>query len=196
LGKNAITPLSADALSVPLILAFCVIVGARLCFEIPLNLQANWIFKFWIDPAIGETRSTARRLLLVLSLSWIAPLTFTVSFYFWGLFVAILHTLVLISCAIVVIEIAILRLRKIPFTCGSPPFQSHSPLIVVAYLFAAIILTSYVPEFELEVADFRWAAPLLFLPALLILVGLRYYRNNMLPMDKDLIFEERQNDWN
>jgi hypothetical protein len=196
LGKNAITPLSADALSVPLILAFCVIVGARFCFEIPLNLQANWIFKFWIDPAIGETRSTARRLLLVLSLSWIAPLTVAVSLYFWGLFVATLHTLVLISCSIIVIEISILRLRKIPFTCSYPPFQSHSPLIVVAYLFAAIILTSYVPEFELEVANSRWAAPLVFLPALLILAGLRYYRKNMLPMDKDLIFEERQNDWN
>lgn len=196
LGKDAVTPLSADALSVPLIFAFCIIVGARFCFEIPLNLQANWIFKFWIDPSRAEARSTARRLLLVLSLAWLAPLTFAVSFYFWGLFVAILHTLVLISCSIVVIEVSILRLRKIPFTCSYPPFQSHSPLIVVAYLFAAIILTSYVPEFELEVVDSRWAAPLLFLPAIVILGGIHYYRKNMLPMDKELIFEERQNDWN
>ncbi len=60
----------------------------------------------------------------------------------------------------------------------------------------SIILTSYVPEFELGVADSRWAAPLLFLPAILILVGLHYYRKNMLPMDQELIFEERQNDWN
>lgn len=195
LGKNAVTPLSADALSVPLILAFCVIVGLRFCFEIPLNLQANWIFKLWIDPTIEETRSTARRLFLALTLSWIAPLTFVSSYYLWGLFVAILHTLVLISCSVLVIEISILRLRKIPFTCTYPPFQSHSPLIVVAYLFGAIILVSYIPEFEMQVADVRWAAPLLFLPALLILLGLRYYRNNMLPMDKDLIFEEPQNDW-
>jgi hypothetical protein len=195
LEKNAVTPLSAEALSVPLILAFCVVVGIRFCFEIPLNLQANWVFRFWIDPAISETRSTARRLLLVFTLSWIAPLTFLSSFYFWGLFVAILHTLVLISCSVLVIEISILRLRKIPFTCSYPPFQSHSPLIVVAYLFAAIILTSYVPELEMQVADFRCATPLLFLPAILILAGLHYYRKNMLAMDKDLTFEEPQNDW-
>ncbi len=195
-GKSAITPLSTDLLSVALILAFCVIVGIRFCFEIPLNLQANWVFRVWVDPANVETRSTARRLLLVLSLSWIAPLTFLSSFYFWGLFMAILHTLVLVICSMLVIEISILRLRKIPLTCSYPPFQSHSPLIVVAYLFGAIILTSYIPEFEMQVADFPWAAPLLFLPAALILAGLRYYRKNMLPMDKELIFEEAQNDWN
>ncbi len=69
-------------------------------------------------------------------------------------------------------------------------------MIVVAYLFGAIILTSYVPDFEIGVANVRWAASLLFLPAVLILVGLYNYRKSMLPMDKELIFEERQNDWN
>ncbi len=196
LDRMAITPLSADLLSVPLILAFCVIAGIRFCFEIPSNLPANWIFRLWIDPSSAETRSTARKLLLVLSMPWIVPLAFLSSFYFWGPFVATLHTLVLICCSVLVVEISILRLRKIPFTCTYPPFRSHSPLIVVAYLFGAIILTSYVPDFEIGVADVRWAAPLLFVPAVLILVGLYNYRKSMLPMDKELIFEERQNDWN
>ena len=190
------SPLSADVLSVPLILAFCVIVGIRFCFEIPLNLQANWIFRFYIDPRTAETRSTARRLLLALSLSWIAPLTFLCSFYLWGLFIALVHTLVVVSCSVLVIEISMLHFRKMPFSCGYPPFQSHSPLIVVAYLFEAIILSSYVPEYEMQIVDVRWATPVLFLPAILILVGIYHYRKNMLPIDKALIFEERQNDWN
>jgi len=181
-------------LSVPLILAFCVIVGIRFCFEIPLNLQANWIFRFYIDPRSAETRSTVRRLLLALSLSWIAPLTLLCSFYLWGLFIALVHTLVVVSSSVLVTEISMLHFRKIPFTCSYPPFQSHSPLIVVAYLFGAIILSSYVPEYEMQIVDVRWATPVLFLPAVLILVGLYYYRKNMLLIDKELIFEERQND--
>ncbi len=189
------SPLSADALSIPLILAFCVIVGMRFCFEIPLNLQANWIFRFWIDPAVVETRSTARRLLLALSLSWLAPLTFFSTLYLWGLFIAVLHTSVLIVCSILIVEIAILRLRKIPFTCSYPPFQSHSPLIVLAYFFAAIILATYIPEYETQVAATPAATPLLFVPFALILLGLHHYRKNMLPMDKELIFEEPQNNW-
>ncbi len=193
--QTNVSPLSADALSIPMILAFCVIVGMRFCFEIPLNLQANWIFRFWIDPAVVETRSTARRLLLVFSLSWLAPLTFFSTLYLWGLFIAVLHTSVLIACSILIVEIAILRLRKIPFTCSYPPFQSHSPLIVLAYFFAAIILATYLPEYEMQVAATPAATPLLFVPFALILLGLYHYRKNLLPMDKELIFEEPQNNW-
>jgi hypothetical protein len=193
--QGEITPLSADLLSIPLILAFCVIVGTRFCFEIPLNLQANWIFRFWIDPAVAETRSTARRLLLVFSLSWLAPLTFFSTLDLWGLFIAILHTSVLIACSILIIEIALLRLRKIPFTCSYPAFQSHSPLIVLGYFFAAIILATYIPEYEARVVAIPAATPLLFVPLALILLGLFHYRKNLLPMDKELIFEEPQNHW-
>ena len=193
--QTNVSPLSANALSIPLILAFCVIVGTRFCFEIPLNLQANWIFRFYLNPAIVETRSTARRLLLVFSLSWLAPLTFFLALYLWGLFIAILHTIVLIACSILIIESSILRLRKIPFTCTHPPFQSHSPLVVVAYLFGAIILTTYVPEYEARLAATPAATPLLFIPFALILLGLYRYRNSLLPMDKELIFEEPQNNW-
>jgi hypothetical protein len=178
-----------------LILAFCVIVGTRFCFEIPLNLQANWIFRFYLNPAIVETRSTARRLLLVFSLSWLAPLTFFSALYLWGLFIAVLHTIVLIACSILIIESSILRLRKIPFTCTCPPFQSHSPLVVVAYLIGAIILTTYAPEYEARLAATPAATPLLFIPFALILLGRYRYRNSLLPMDKELVFEEPQNNW-
>jgi hypothetical protein len=194
--QSVVTPLSAAVLSIPLILAFCVIVGARFCFEIPLNLQANWIFRFWIDPAVVETRSTSRRLLLVFSLSWLAPLTFFSALYLWGLFIATLHALVLIACSIVLVEIAILRLRKIPFACSYPPFQSHSALIVLGYFFAAIILTTYIPEYEMQLAETPAATPLLFVPFALILFALYQYRKNLLPMDKELIFEEPKNGWN
>ena len=39
------TTVLGTPLSIPLILAFSIIVGARFCFEIPLTLQANWIFQ-------------------------------------------------------------------------------------------------------------------------------------------------------
>jgi hypothetical protein len=98
-------------------------------------------------------------------------------------------------CSSLIVEIAILRLRKIPFTCSYPPFQSHSPLIVLAYFFAAIILATYLPQYEMQVAATPAATPLLFVPFTLILLGLYHYRKNMLPMDKELIFEEPQNNW-
>src|ERR1019366_10824777 len=42
--------LSPDALSIPFILSFLIIVGLRIVFEIPAELRSNWIFQLMIDP--------------------------------------------------------------------------------------------------------------------------------------------------
>src|SRR5258706_6837211 len=41
----------AQFLFVFFILAYCIIVGIRFAFEIPADLRANWIFRYWLDPA-------------------------------------------------------------------------------------------------------------------------------------------------
>jgi hypothetical protein len=43
-------------------------------------------------------------------------------------------------------------------------------------MFGAIILAGYVSEYEIRVAEVRWATPLLFMPAALIFIGLFHYR--------------------
>src|SRR2546430_3115511 len=37
---------------------------------------------------------------------------------------------------------------KVPFTCQYPPFQSHSPLIVVGYLFGFFIFQTWLPRLD------------------------------------------------
>jgi hypothetical protein len=84
----------------------------------------------------------------------------------------------------------LLRFRKIPFTCSYPPFQSHSALIFVAYLFSFLIFTSYLPELELWSLADSWRTAL-FIPLVgIILLSAHLYRKQMLEMDKHLIFEE------
>jgi hypothetical protein len=55
---------SAEFLSVPFVLGYCVIVGIRFAFEIPANLRANWIFRYWLDPDQQDARAISRRILL------------------------------------------------------------------------------------------------------------------------------------
>src|SRR5207244_2735745 len=40
---------SGDGLSIPLVLAFFIIVGLRVVFEIPVELRSNWIFRLMLD---------------------------------------------------------------------------------------------------------------------------------------------------
>ncbi|HKW32355.1 MAG TPA: hypothetical protein VJN92_05095 [Candidatus Acidoferrum sp.] len=181
---------SAEFLSVAFILAYCTIAGIRLAFEIPADLPANWIFQFWLDRERHEARPIARRVLLFVSLSWLAPACFLATLVLWGWTTALLHTTILILCTVVLVEVLLLKFRKIPFTCPYPSFKSHSGLIGVAYLFGYVFFTYYLPQLEewslSGPGRIIWFAPLL----LTVLGGIHFYRKQMLDMDKELVFED------
>ncbi len=181
---------SEDLLSIPFILSFCIVVGIRLAFEIPADLRANWVFALWIDTNTLQTRSIARKILLTFSLVPLVPICFVTSFFFWDFGTALLHIAIFAACSIAFVELLLLRFRKIPFTCSYPPFQSHSALVFVAYLFGFLIFTSYIPELEAWSLADPWRV-CFFLPLIAIpLAGVHFYRKQMLDMDKQLIFEE------
>ena len=181
---------SLEFLSVPFILSYCLIVGIRLAFEIPADLPANWIFQFWLDRERHEARPIARRVLLFFSLSWLVPACFLVTLAFWGWPTALLHTAILILCIVVLVEVLLLKFRKIPFTCAHPSFKSHSGLIGVAYLFGYVFFSYYLPQMEnWSLSDpwrIVWFAPLLAM----VLGAVHLYRKQMLDMDKELVFED------
>lgn len=187
-GQNTVPPV--EFLSIPFILGYSVLVGIRFAFEIPLDLRANWIFQLWLDPDRHDARSVARRVLREFSLYWMGPLVLLCSLAFWGWMTALLHTAIWSACMLVLVEILLIRFRKMPFTCPYPPFQSHSPLIAVGYLFGFYIFESWLPELDqwsvLSPINAVWIIPLLGS----VLAGLSWYRNQMLDMDKRLTFEE------
>ena len=181
---------SADLLSIPFILAFCIIVGIRLAFELPASLRSNWVFALWIDPNTLQTRPIARKILLTFSLTPLVPLCFLFAYFPWGLPTALMHTVIFAACTVAFVEVLLLRFRKIPFTCSYPSFQSHSALVFAAYLFGFLFFTTYLPELELWTLSDPWRS-ILFLPLLAIpLAAVHFYRKQMLDMDKHLIFEE------
>ena len=182
--------LSVEFLSVPFILSYCLVMGMRLAFEIPADLQANWVFRFWLDRERHEARPIARRVLLLISMSWLAPACFLVTLAFCGLTAALLHTVILILCTVALVEVLLLKFRKIPFACPYPAFKSHSGLIGVAYLFGYGVFTSYLPQIEGWSLSDPWRL-VFFVPLLAMVLGsVQLYRKQMLDMDKELIFED------
>ena len=101
-------------------------IGIRFAFEMPVDLRANWIFRISLEHRWTEARRVSRRVLLVFSLSWLAPACFLLTLLFWGWVAALLHTAVFILCTIALVELSLFKFRKIPFTCAYPPFKSHS----------------------------------------------------------------------
>ena len=186
----AAQPPTVELLSIPFILSYCLLVGIRLAFEVPSDLSANWIFKLWIEPGGEQPRSVARKVLLTFSLGWIAPLCFLYSTLLWGWLTALLQTTILIGCSAVFVEVLLVRFRKIPFTCSYPAFQSHSTLVLVAYLMGFVVFAIYIPQVVQWSLVTRWGAAGFIPVVLLSLGGLRKFRKQMLDMDKRLVFEE------
>jgi hypothetical protein len=116
--------------------------------------------------------------------------TFFATLNFFGWSDALLHTGIVAASSAVLVEVLLVRFRKIPFTCSYPRFESHSGVILVAYRFGFFVFTGYLPELE------HWS---LINPVRTIcfvflfgtvLGAARAYRRQMLEIDKQLIFEE------
>jgi hypothetical protein len=140
--------LSPDALSIPFILSFLIVVGLRVVFEIPAELRSNWIFQLMTDPDRQESEGLARRVILILVLPWLLLLAFPIYAYLEGWLVAGLHTLLVATWTVLLTNIVLIRFRKIPFTCTLPLFKQHSFVTLLACGFGFLLYAVSTPEYE------------------------------------------------
>jgi hypothetical protein len=179
-----------EFLAVPYVLAYCAVIGIRFAFELPANLKANWVFRYWLDRNEHEGRAIAKRVLLVFSLSWIAPGTFIVTVYFWGVKIAILHTIAVILSTAALVEALLAKYRKAPFTCMPPMFKRNAGLVVAGYVFGFVFFSDYLAQLDGWSLAHPWRAFWFVLLFATVIAAVYFYRRQLLEMDKDLIFEE------
>jgi hypothetical protein len=185
--EAALTP---DALSIPLVVSFLLIMGLRIVFEIPADLRANWIFQLTLDPDQQECAPLAKRVILISILPWMVVATFLIYLYLEGLSVAVLHTAVIASWSFLLASAVLVWFRKLPFTCSLPVFKQHSIVILIGLCFGFLIYVGSTAEFEssaltspirmiwlLPVAGIAWYIP-------------RYLEKNTIDLERKLIFEE------
>jgi hypothetical protein len=185
--EAALTP---QALSIPFILTFLIVIGLRVVFEIPAELRANWIFQLTLDAERQECASLARKVILISVLPWILAVTFGIYAYLEGLWLALLHTTLVLTWTVLLTEILLIRFRKLPFACALPVFKQHSIVIMIAFCFGFLIYAVSTPDFEssalrhpiqmltlLPVVAVGWLVP-------------RYLGKNTIELDQRLIFEE------
>jgi hypothetical protein len=189
--------ISGSALSVPLILAFCIIVGLRIVFELPVELRSNWIFRFTLDPEKHECQSLARKVILTTVLPCVL-LTLPAYFYFAGWIVGLLHTVLVVAWSILLTDAVLVRFRKLPFTCSLPTFRQHSIVTLLACVMAFFLFAVVTPQMEsfafsssisTSISNLVWITGFL-LVALLAWYVPRRIQQDDLQIEKNLIFEE------
>jgi len=182
--------LSSDALSIPFILSFLSIVALRLVFELPVELRANWIFQLMLDPDQPECERLARNVILLSVLPCVVAMAFPLYAYLEGWMVAALHTLLVTTWAILLTNIVVVRLRKVPFTCTLPVFKQHSIVILLSFGFGFLIYALSTPEFESSALVEPWRMISLLPVAIVAWYIPRYLAKNTPEIDRKVIFEE------
>lgn len=140
--------LSPDALSVPFILTFLIIIGLRVVFEVPTELRSNWIFQLMVDSDRQESEPLARKIIMSVVLPLVLLLTFPAYVWLENLRIATFHMLLVGIWSVLLTNIVLARFRKLPFTCTFPVFKQHSIVVLLSFCFGYLIYAVSLPEFE------------------------------------------------
>jgi hypothetical protein len=181
---------TAAALSLPLILVFCVLVGIRFVFEMPVDLRANWIFRLLMDSTNPVGRSVGRKIMLSFTLPAVLIVALPLYAWRWGWLMAVLHTAIVVLWIVLLAETLLVRFRKIPFTCSYPPFEHGSivqVLLVILGFYAFAVLT---PKVEAAAWAYPPVASLLLPFPLITIWAVRRVRSEVPEVDRQLIFEQ------
>jgi len=190
-GKG-LTPLpSAEVLSIPLILGYCLVVGIRFVFDVPAHLQGNWIFRLLLDRSIEESASLARRVVFCFAVPCIVLFAFPIYLHYWGWTIALVHTSVVMIWLVLLTDVLFVGFRKLPFTCTYPVFQHSAVAVAMAYVFGYFAFTAITSELELD----AFSRPVMGMAFLVISLGVWYtvhrVRRLFTEVGEHLIFEDK-----
>ena len=184
------TSIPADVLAVPFVLAFFMIVGLRLIFEIPADLRPNWIFRFTLDAQHHECATLARKVMLAFVLPWLVLIALPLYSHFDGWLVAVLHTLLVGAWSVLLTNAVLVRFRKLPFTSTLPVFQQHSIVTLFGGALGLFLFAVVTPQAEAR-ALVQPVWMLAFLPAALLFWYIpRKIEEDDVGVEKKLLFED------
>ncbi|MFZ0581314.1 MAG: hypothetical protein WBY66_24970 [Candidatus Acidiferrales bacterium] len=181
---------SAAILSIPLTLAYFLILGLRCAFEVPVALRANWLFRLTVSPDTFDCAPLARKLIYLLIFPALISIALPMYAHFWGWELASIHIAIVGAMCVLFTKVVATQFRKIPFTCSMPVFKSNSIVIILIYAIGFFVFSGLTSSAEHWVFEdpLRFLVFVPWVPA--VWLGLRYWQRNLTYLDKKIIFEE------
>ncbi len=188
-GIGAVRVFRVELLSIPLVLTFFTLVGMRVVFALPAHLGANWIFRLTERKAKQPYLAGVHRAMALLG---VMPVMSAVAPFFvfaWGWRSAALHLIFAALLSFLLIEVLLLRLDKIPFTCTYLPGKANLRVLIIPYLFAFTTYSYTMTALELRLMrNSVWFATFIC-AAFVILVAAIARRNRNLSRCESFVYE-------
>ena len=140
-GELSLATPTTLTLSAPLVLSFFTLVGLRLLFNLPSELEAHCVFRLTEADAKTVYLRAARKTLW-LALTPIVVVTLPGYWLLWGAGPALGHTVLWLLLAAALTEVLLIGFHKVPFTCAYVPGRANFKWLFPLYL-AALNVYAY-----------------------------------------------------
>ena len=139
-----------ELVSAPLVIGFFTLVGMRVAIAIPIEPKANWLFRLR-EPADRVAAMTGvRAAMLLVGVVPMALLALTTAATLWGAWPAFVHTSICTVMGWLLVEILMMGLDKLPFTCTYFPGTSKVSTLWPLYLTGFMTYSYTVAAWEVE----------------------------------------------
>lgn len=194
-GMTAFDAPGAALLSVPLVLNFFTLCGMRVLFAIPTDIKANWTFRLHARNDRMVAAISGVRVALLLAV--VVPIAFAAGIAgatLWGARTGVLHAMFTGALGMLLVDVLLIRLRKIPFGCTYYPGRSRARTL---WPFYGIAFSMY--AYSLATLEAAILSRPLFLGGVFVVIaalvaGLALLRRRDLQPPPGLTYEEEDPD--
>lgn len=158
-----------DPAGAPFAMAYLLILGLRIAFELPADLPGNWIFRIILDPRCNHAAGVARRVIFSFLVPLVLAPSFAVACFQAGWSRAVVHILYVLALSATLVEVLLSGYRKLPLTCPMPGFRDNFLVLCLTQFLGFEIFTRGGAALE----TWMWPEPWRFalLPMAMVLAG-------------------------
>lgn len=138
-------------LAIPLLIAFFIVSGLKFAFDMPVALDANWVFKLVPDSPYPQPKQIARRLMRWITVPAEILLLGPSTAASFGWRIALVHSATTVAFTLLFIEVMLTPFEKVPFTCSTVPDVKRVVIRILGTLFGVLLIVPEVASLE------RWA---------------------------------------
>jgi hypothetical protein len=178
-------------LSIPLVLAFFLVVGIRRIVKIPAYLEANWIFRLTESQDRKRYFSGLRKGVLFYALIPLFLCIFVFYSFLWNWKDTFYHCLFGLAVSLLLMEILFIRFRKIPFTSSYLPGKEKLHIFWIVYLLGFLLYVGLMSSIEVSLFENPSHFFVFFGVILFLVVLIRTYQNHIFYKKTELVYEEK-----
>ncbi|MBN1224281.1 MAG: hypothetical protein JXB23_13625 [Candidatus Aminicenantes bacterium] len=178
-------------LSIPLILSFFLLVGVSRIVNIPVSLDANWIFRLTEAKDRKQYILGLKKGIVFFAVGPMYGLLFVFYSMIWDWETAALHCLFGLAVSLLLIEVFFFRFRKIPFTCSYLPGKEQMHVLWMVYIAGFILYITVFTALELSFGKNQGRFYLFYAIVLIVVVAWNMFQNHFLLRGINLRFEEK-----